>query len=194
MRRIYTLIIIGFISFSGFTVRAQPPTGSSDSIESMLQSLTSGSSSSEIPTTDVGVSRQGVEASTEPQTPIIEAPLVVDTVVPEVNRTTAEVIDSRTGRYPPRLKIDFTECPLRTFTSTNRTGHGLSAEAGTPTDIVVQRIQSRIRVPHIRLVVQDRTAIVSGTVATERQRSLIGSMLRFEPGIDTIQNDITIVP
>jgi len=196
MRSIYTLIVIGFISFAGFTAYAQP-TDSGDTIESMLDSLTIGGSSSGMPIPDIGgVTRQGIGTPVlaEPQTPIIEAPLVVDVVVPEVNRTTAEVIDSRTGRYPPRLKIDFTECPLRSFTNTNHTDIGRSAESGTPTDIVVQRIQNRLRVPHILLVVRDRIAVVSGTVATDRQRNLAESMLRFEPGIDTVQNKITVVP
>ena len=123
-------------------------------------------------------------------TPTIDVPLVVSVDVPEVNMSTAPAFTggSLTGRYSPRLKINFTEFPLRSLERTIRTNSGTQAE------ITVQRIQSRLGVPEIHLVVNDRTATVSGTVATERQRSLAESMLRFEPGIDTVRNEIRIAP
>jgi plasmid stability protein len=87
------------------------------------------------------------------------------------------------------LTINFTEFPLRSLAA----AHGRSVEAKTQAEIVVQRIQTRLREPKIDLVVKDRTAILSGTVATDRQRDLAESMLRFEPGIDVVQNEIIVV-
>jgi hypothetical protein len=116
--------------------------------------------------------------------------LVVETEGPEVNLEVAEAIDTKTGRYPPRLKIDFSEFPLRSLDSTSkRTG-----EPKTQKDIIAQRIQRRLRVPKIDLVVKNRIAVISGTVSTERQRNLAESMLHFEPGIDVVQNEIAVVP
>jgi hypothetical protein len=128
--------------------------------------------------------------ATGQQTSAIEGPLVADVVVSEVNRTTVEVIDTQTGRYSPRLKINFAEFPLRSLDDVNK--HGV--QTGTPVEMVVQRIQGRLRGPEFQLAVEDRTAIVSGTVSTERERKLIESMLRFEPGISVVRNEIAVVP
>ena len=198
MRNIQTVLFVGFICFVGFSGYAQSQTGSASSYEKMVQSLTTGGSSSGLSTSDMmkEVAGQLLDTSTPAgeQISIIEAPLVVDQEVPEVNKATAEVIDTRTGRYPPRLIINFIEFPLRSLVHANGIGFGRSTEPVIPTDAVAQRIQDRLRVPQIHLVVKGRTAIVSGTVATERQRNLAESMLRFEPGIDTVENEITITP
>jgi len=175
-------MIAGIISFAGFTTYAQSPTD----LDALMQSMSAGSSTSSITELVQGV--MDTSAPTEP-IPIIDVPLVVNVEVPEVNQTIAPayVGGSLTGRYAPRLKIDFAELPLRSLASANRTNIGR-------TEVVAQRIQSRLRAAHINLVVKDRTAIVSGTVATERQRSLAEAMLRFEPGIDTVQNKLTVTP
>jgi len=182
MRKINTLMIAGMISFAGFTTYAQSPTD----LEALMQSMSAGGSGSSI--TDLV---QGVMDTSTPAAPIaiIDAPLTFDVEVPAVNLSTAPAYigGEQTGRYPPRLKINFAEFPLRSFVPTNR--------AKTErTEVVAQRVQSRLRASKINLVVNDRTAIISGTVATERQRDLAEAMLRFEPGIDTVQNEITIAP
>ena len=177
MRKITLFIITGFIGFTSFAAHAQSPSD----LEAALQSLGNAASITDL--------MQGVMDSSAPVEfiTIIDAPLVVEAGVPEVNQTIAPayVGGAQAGRYAPRLKIDFAEFPLRSFTSADR------AETE---QIVLQRIQSRLRVHQINLVVQDRTAIVSGRVATERQRSLGEAMLRFEPGIDSVQNQITVTP
>ena len=184
MRNVFTLIIAGCIGFAGFTVCAQ----SQADLESMMQSLSTGSSSTS--PDDIMSGFTNTAPSAEPQVSIINAPLFIDTDVPEVNQTftPAYIGNPQTGRYPPRLKVNFTEFPLRSLSHTNR------PTSGSPTAIVVQRVQNRLCSPQLHLVVKDRTAIVSGTVATERQRSLAEAMLRFEPGIDTVQNEIAVVP
>ena len=182
MRKITTLMIAGMMSFAGFTTYAQSPMD----LEEVMRSLSAGGGSASI--TEIV---QGVMDTSTPTTQItiIDAPLIVDVEVPAVNLTTAPAYlgDAQTGRYPPRLKIDFAEFPLRSLAATNRTEMGRTGN-------VVQRVQSRLRASKINLVVNDRTAIVSGTVATERQRDLAEAMLRFEPGIDAVQNEITVAP
>ena len=195
MRTVYTLTFFGFISFTGFTTYAQPGVSV---VDEMIRSLAAGGSASGVSISDVvqGVAGQLMDISTptEQQTAAIEGPLTIEAVVPEVNQTIVEVIDTRTRRYSPRLKINFAEFPLRSFTEVNRTNNRHSIQTGTPTEMIVQRVQSRLRVLEFQLAIEDRTAVVSGMVATERDRSLIESMLRFEPGISVVKNEITVVP
>ena len=194
MKKFYTLIIVGYISFTGWTAYAQQPRGGS--IEEMIRSLSSGTTSSGTTSSfmeDImGQIRDTSEQTAAQQMSAVDEgqQLVVEEVVPTVNQAPAEVIDTRTGRYLPRLKINVTEFPLRSLASAN----GNSVESKTQTDIIVQRIQRRLHVPQLDLVVKDRTAVISGTVPTERQRGLVESMLRFEPGIDTVQNKIAVIP
>ena len=198
MRHFYLLAIAGLISFTGFTAQAQSEMETGTFIESVMQSLTSGNASSEISIDNVvqGVTSQlmGTVTPMEQQTAVIEGPLVVETVVPAVNQTVVETIDARTGRYPPRLKINFAEFPLRSLTDMNRPKNGRNGQSGTPTEMIAQRIQNRLRVPEFQLTIEDRTALVSGTVTTERERELIATMLRFEPGIGAVKNEITVAP
>ena len=197
MRNVYTLVFVGFISCTGFTTYAQPGV----SIEAMIQSLTTGGPASGISISDViqDVTGQLMDTSTpvEQQTSAIEGPLVVDIVVPEVNQTIVEATDARTGRYTPKLRIDFAEFPLRSLTEASRPNNGRNGRnilIDTPTEMIVHRIQSRFHVPEFQLTIEDRTAVISGTVVTERERKLIESMLRFEPGINAVKNEITTVP
>jgi len=195
MYRIIVLIFAGCIGFTGFTACAQM-SGGDDPVARMMESLMSGGTSAGSTSDTAGRIMDeimtGTTGTTElPASSIKEGQrLVIEEETPEVNQTVIEVIDTRTGRYPPRLKVNFAEFPLRSLAAK----HGRSVEAKTHADIVAQRIQSRLRAPNIELVVQDRTAIISGTVATERERSLAESMLRFEPGIDAVENKLTITP
>lgn len=188
MRNIcYTFIFIGF---TGFTVHAQYQGGFS--VESMIQSLTGGGTISDIVNVVSGQLMEPSESSEQQaqSRSAIEGPLFVEEVIPETNQTTAEVIDSRTGRYPPRLKIDFTEFPLHSWMHTNN----INNEYDVKFEIIVQRIKNQLRLSQIHFAVEDRTVTVSGMVATDRQRNLVESMLRFEPGIDTVHNKIIIAP
>ena len=190
MRKIYTLICIGIISSTGFTVQAQ----SSLDMESVIQSMAAGNTTSVTRVVESIAGSLREVTQTGPQTSAIEGRLVVDTVVPEVNRTAADVLigDSRTGRYPPKLKINFAEFPLKTLTTSNDATNGQGGRNGASTTMVVQRIQSRLRMPEVNIEIEGRTAIVSGTVETELQRSRVETMLRFEPGIDVVKNEITV--
>lgn len=193
MRRVCTLIFIGCISFSGFATLAQPPGGRF--MDSFFDSMVPGGGSTGAPTGNtVGdIMEQMVDTSVPigQQTSAIEEELlVVDAPTSEANQTALQAIDTKTKRYLPRLKINFSEFPLRSLSSTD--GRGVNSK--TQTDIIALRVQNRLRVSHIDLVVHNRIATVSGTVATERQRGLAESMLRFEPGIDGVQNKITVAP
>ena len=194
MRNVYTLVFVVCISFAGFTAQAQTGGGSGD-VGSLIESIALGGS---VAVGDVvqNITSQLVDTSapTEQETPIIQGPLTITEVVPEVNKTVVEVIDNRTGRYPPRLKINFAEYPLRSITEIKSTRNGRGTQTATPVEIVAQRIQNRLRVPEFQLAVENRTATISGTVATERERKLIESMLRFEPGISVVKNEIAVVP
>jgi hypothetical protein len=190
MRKVHTLICIacvGFVSFAGSSVHAQP------SVDDMILSLAEGGSLSQGSSFTSFVQEitgaMDTSGPIQPPVSVIEAPLSIVAPVPDVNQTAIEIFDTRTGRYPPRLKINFTEFPLKTLSQASRTDH-----AGIPTTVVTQRIQDRLRVQKIDLVVQDRTATVSGTVETEQQRRLVASMLRFEPGIDVVKNEIVVMP
>ena len=198
MRRIYTFICAGIISWTGYTAYAQPQEG----IDSLLQSLTEPGSTisvSNIVGNVTGALMEAMETS-GPQVSAIDAPLAIQTAIPEINQTIAEILigDERTGRYPPRLRIDFTEFPLRSLAATNGAnnetgGNGTgSRRNGSSTELIVQRVQSRLRLPEVHLEVEGRTATVSGMVETERQRRLVESMLRFEPGIDAVKNEMTV--
>jgi len=189
MRRVYTFIFIGCISFSGFVAHAQFPGGS------FFPSLMPGGGPAGAPTdsaVDDMMRRMGDTSVPIGQQPsaIEEGLFTFDDPVPEASQPAVQAIDTKTKRYPPRLKINFSEFPLRSLTSPS----GRSADSKTQADTIAQRVQNRLQTPHIDLVVHDRVAIVSGTVATERQRDLAESMLRFEPGIDVVQNKITVVP
>jgi len=203
MRRLCTLIFAGYISFTGFTAQAQITvqgqfsTGTEALMEANFQALT-GAAGAEISTADlidaIVADVMSVTESTGPLVSAIEGALTVETLVPEVNLATADVIDTRTNRYVPRVRINFAEFPLTSLSSASRSNNGHNGEVKTRSNIVAQRIQSRLRLPNVDLVVQDRTAVISGTVETERQRILAESMLRFEPGIDTIKNEIVVQP
>jgi hypothetical protein len=179
MRKVCTLVLAGCVSFMGFSVYAQFP---------MSPAALGGFATPSFMAESVIGQFIDTLVPMEQQTSAIEGPLVVyEAEIPEVNQAIAEVIDSRTGRYLPRLKIDFTEFPLRTLVNGT---DGRISRNGTSTDVLIQRIQNRLRVSQIDLTVENRVATVSGTVATKRQRSLVESMLHFEPGIDTVKNEI----
>lgn len=46
----------------------------------------------------------------------------------------------------------------------------------------------------VQMFVEDRVAVITGTVATERQKNLIGGMLELEPGISSVDNRLIVAP
>ena len=191
MRIVQTLIFIGCISFTGFTAYAQFQ--GILSTDSMRQTLESGGiSSGNVSLSNILEGMRDVDTIVEPVL-VIEGPLVIEDVTPDTNQVITEIIDTRTGRYPPRLKINFAEYPLRSLTRVGRTESKSNVET-TVVATITKRVENRLRLSQFNIVVEDRTAIVSGTVSTERQRSLVESMLHFEPGIDAVQNKLTVIP
>lgn len=131
----------------------------------------------------------------------IEGTLIKEEVVPEVNRESVESIDTRTKRYAPRLKLDFNEFPLRhisgQFRPTLQEGDGvgeLEQTNASLTDSIVRRVQARLKLETVRFEFKDRTAHLIGTVPDQRRRELIEVMLRMEPGIDTVKNELVVGP
>ena len=192
MRRVYTLIFVGCVSLNGYAAYAQ--SSGSSSVGSIFPSLMPGTSSSGVSASgimdDIMGQTTGTSAPTGQQASAIDEGLLAieDVVIPEANQIIVEAVDSRTKRYTPRLKINFAEFPLRSWDAPN----GRSATSTTQAEIVAQRIQSRLGTSQIALVVQNRIAVVSGTVTSERQRNLAETMLRFEPGIDVVHNKIIV--
>ncbi|MDR0705355.1 MAG: BON domain-containing protein [Planctomycetaceae bacterium] len=129
----------------------------------------------------------------------VEGTLVVEEVIPETNRTVVETVDTKTKRYSPRLKLNFAELPLRPLSGkiVGVTENNESADLFEQTNIVIthdiaRRIQGRLRTQEIQFEFKNRTARLSGTVKTSRQRELAEMMLRMEPGIDHITNDLVV--
>jgi len=196
MRYVYTLICAGVIGFSGLAVHAQAPPA--DNLGSgMIQSLISRDSPS-MSITEIVENVKTQLMSTEPTeaaptTTEPEGPLVVKAEISAANLPAAEILDTK-GRYQPRLRINFTEFPLRSFAPAKRAEDGQDTQPETAMlQAVAVRIKDRLCLPQINFAIEDRTAIVSGTVATDRQRNLVEYMLRFEPGIDAVQNNIAVI-
>ncbi|MDR3233654.1 MAG: hypothetical protein LBT46_08340 [Planctomycetaceae bacterium] len=122
----------------------------------------------------------------------VEGVLVVDEpLVPEVNLNAAEAVDTKTGRYPPRLKVDFNKFPLcsppQSFplqsSGSAAAGSGFVPDTGRE---VAERIKKRLCEPNLNITFKNRTATVSGAVISERKRFLAEVMLSLEPGIDRV--------
>ena len=86
---------------------------------------------------------------------------------------------SATSMHEPRLQIAF-EIP---------------AAAESVSSELTQRLQATDRIQRmgsIKVSVVDRTAILRGTVASERDRRLAQMLVLFEPGISNIRNELTV--
>ncbi|MCL2744856.1 MAG: BON domain-containing protein [Planctomycetaceae bacterium] len=139
---------------------------------------------------------------------IIEGPLVVEEIIPETNQEIVEAIDPKTKRYPPRIQLNFKEFPLIKIentiknTANNTVQKNTVQKAGEPetfavtnlhrADLISNRIRLRTKQNGINIDFKDRTAILTGTVETQRQIELAEIMLRFEPGVDKIENKLTL--
>jgi hypothetical protein len=129
----------------------------------------------------------------------VEGKLVVEEVIPETNRTVVEAVDTKTKRYSPRLKLNFAEFPLRPLsgkiigTNENEESADLFEQTNTViTHDIARRVQGHLRTQEIQFEFKNRTVRLSGTVKTSRQRELAEMMIRMEPGIDNVTNDLTV--
>lgn len=103
----------------------------------------------------------------------------------QVNRNATA---SRRGMYRPRLRINFALQPpeenraegqrLNSFATLSESTQELSAERG-------------FRVNHAPT---ERAAILSGTVPTEHDRQIAELLVMFEPGVETVKNDLQVKP
>lgn len=100
-----------------------------------------------------------------------------------VNRSATE---PRRGMYRPRLRIGFSlqrqvqegtrQRALRSFITISQPLQELSAERG-------------FRISHAPT---ERVATLTGTVATEHDRQIAELLARFEPGVETVKNDLQL--
>lgn len=132
-----------------------------------------------------------------------DGPLVVEETIPAINKEVVEAIDPKTKRYPPRVQLNFKEFPLRTIARKPATGSQPISDwtatqdfSGKPIKTEAQKITDRIRdrtgQKAFGIEFQGRRARLFGSVETERQKELAEIMLRFEPGIDSIKNELVV--
>jgi len=156
------------------------------SIESMFSSLSSESGGKETSLTDSidkmmqSLSDGGpVENTAQSVQTAITGPLIVEAVVPEINKEVVEAIDKQTNRYSPRLKLDGESFP--------------SVRRVFPAERIAKHLQFRLRLDRpVGIEYQDRTVCLRGTVSTERQKELAALILRLEPGVDAVKNELVV--
>ncbi len=56
----------------------------------------------------------------------------------------------------------------------------------------LQRLPALKNLPSIQVTMRDRTAILSGRVATEREKRLVEGVALLEPGVGDVQNDLIV--
>lgn len=117
----------------------------------------------------------------------LKALAIEETTVPETNKNIVESVDQKTQRYSPRLSIDFRLFPLQRAT-TKFTGSKINA------DSMKQNIGRRLGVHDVEFSLQNRTMTLTGTVPSEHERQMVEMMVRLEPGVDHICNELVIKP
>lgn len=125
----------------------------------------------------------------------IDGALVVEEQIPEVNREAVEAIDSKTKRYAPRLKIDYARFPLQDISrNTRKEADGMATGRATLqiSDKISTRLKSRLRIDDIRIEFQGRSARLVGAVPSQHHRELAETMLRLEPGVDHVVNELEL--
>lgn len=208
MKKIVAFCIVLFLSIPAAFAQVGPPGEEViPTVEDMVKSITSEQGGEEASAEAIMESvvesmnkRMQPKAITEQTVQsAISGTLVREEVAPEVNRESVEAIDSKTQRYSPRLKLDFERFPLRRisgkFADAVRTDDEVVELEQTNTSLtndIVRRIQHRMKLETVRFEFKDRTARVIGTVETERKRELVEMMLRLEPGIDLVKNELTV--
>lgn len=119
--------------------------------------------------------------------------------VAPVDNAAVDAADTRTRRYQPRIALDFGTFPLRPLSGkiglTEQDDDEVVVLEQTNrslTEDIARRIQNRLSSPDIRFEFKNRTVILTGSVSAVRQRELAEAMLTFEPGIDRVENRITV--
>jgi len=102
---------------------------------------------------------------------------------PDADSTQPTTIQERVGMYPPRLAVDFSFVRPTIPRLNSNLQHQLIAS-----------LESRFRASRIEVSVEDRTATLRGEVASTRDRTLARLLALFEPGIDVVQNELTVKP
>ncbi|MDR2117196.1 MAG: BON domain-containing protein [Planctomycetaceae bacterium] len=209
---IYFIICFTFLSYIFCsTVFAQqndlPDEEIFPSVDDMMKSLT-GEQNGEVSLENsidniVESMTKKMESTTNTATSVksaVEGKLIVEEVIPETNRTVVEAVDTKTKRYSPRLKLDFVQFPLRPLSGkiigmakNDASAADLFEQTNTViTNDIARRVQNHLQIQGIHFEFKNRTVRLSGTVKTSRQRELAEMMLRMEPGIDNVTNDLVI--
>lgn len=190
--RLCTLIVFVFVCFrsiaNGQTPAAEAA-ADTPTAESVISDLTAGKQSADTSISSVvdSISKSMTSTASTAETvkSAVAGTLVVEEQpIPEVNQNITEAVDAKTGRYPPRLKIDFNEFPLRSVEKQITAGDSdVHYDSGKD---IAQRIKNRLREPDLKIAVKDRTATVRGEFKSQRNRILAETMLRVEAGIDNV--------
>ncbi len=219
MKHIPFLFFVLFCSASCVFAQIAPTTGTAtDAFDAIFETLTGdGGAGSESSSTETVLQSaeaemlermQTAEVTEETVRSAIEGDLVTENVVSEVNKNAVEAVaetaDTKMLRYAPRIKLDFKTFPLRQIAGRFAPQVGVLPEESTSdeweqtnqslTSSLVKRIQRRLEIDTVRFEFKERTAVLTGRVPTQRQRDLVGLMVRMEPGIDFVQNDIAVEP
>lgn len=221
MKHIPFLFFVLFCSASCVFAQIAPPvaptTGTAtDAFDAIFETLTGdGGAGSDVPSTETILQSteaemlermQTAEVTEETVRSAIEGDLVTENVVSEVNKNAVEAVaetaDTKILRYAPRIKLDFKTFPLRQISGRFTSRAGVLQEEWASdeweqtnqslTNSLVKRIQRRLEIDTVRFEFKERTAVLTGRVPTRRQRDLVGLMVRMEPGIDSVQNDIAV--
>jgi len=134
---------------------------------------------------DLGEARGfvGAQQATEigGQAPVTSAvdDLQIETV-PDANLTAQPIVPSRTGMYPPRLRVG--------FAFKTRPRGEISAK-------LADRLESALSLAEsssIAVSVEGDVAILRGEVPSERGRRMAALLVRFEPGIADVRNELMV--
>jgi hypothetical protein len=101
-------------------------------------------------------------------------------VAEDANQVAEPVVPPRTLLNAPRLQVGFTS-PLPAVDNLNAT--------------VEARLQQTLELSdsgRVEVLVEDRVAILRGTVPSERDRKMAGLLAGFEPGISRVRNELTV--
>ena len=69
-----------------------------------------------------------------------------------------------------------------------------------PQQVIQQNANSRIvrlprqRLSNVNVTVVDRTAVINGTVTSEKDRRMSELLMRLEPGVRSVQNNVIVQP
>lgn len=86
----------------------------------------------------------------------------------------------KTGIYEPRLTPAF---------RVPNTGSVVSSESLSK---LIEQVDSEERFSEARVVLTDRTAVLTGRVSDPRDRELLEDLLKLEPGVEIVQNELVV--